>query len=102
MIEIQPIITATGAAFLYSLLWYSRQVIDPTKPTPDFDPFKLVSTIFVGICVGILTVLSGASLTQAGLEAQLLSYGFIIALVEQVGKALYRAILVKFPALQEV
>ena len=91
MIEtIQPIILAVIGALIYSLLWYSRQVVDPTKETPKFEPWKLVSTLVVGACIGLVSVLSGIDITQAGIEAQLASYGFLVAAVEQVGKALYR------------
>ena len=91
MIEtIQPILIAVGGSLIYSLLWYSRQVVDPTKETPEFEPWKLVSTLVVGACIGLVSVLSGIDITQAGIEAQLASYGFLVAAVEQVGKALYR------------
>ena len=93
MIEtIQPIILAVIGALIYSLLWYSRQVVDPTKETPEFEPWKLVSTLVVGACIGLVSVLSGVDITQAGIEAQLASYGFLVAVVEQVGKAVYRKI----------
>lgn len=101
MIEYQPLFSAVGAAGLYSLLWYGRQVVDPTKPSPDFDIIKLLSTVLVGGVIGAVSILSGIQLTQTSLENQLLSYGFLIAVVEQVGKSIYRALLVKFPSLQE-
>ncbi|MCK9592336.1 MAG: hypothetical protein M0Q91_10060 [Methanoregula sp.] len=88
--QTEPIITAVGAAVLYSLLWYCRKVIDPTKPTPQYNVWELGSTVTVGIVIGIISVLSGLELTQVGLETQLIAYGFIIAAVEQVGRAIYR------------
>ena len=88
--DISPIFISIAAAAVYSLLWYGRQVIDPTKPTPEYDPFQLVATLIVGAGVGVASLVSGVEITQAGLDAQLLSYGFLIAVVEQVGKALYR------------
>ena len=91
MIEtIQPILIAVGGSLIYSLLWYSRQVIDPTKETPEFNPWKMGATLVVGACIGLVSVLSGIDITQAGIEAQLASYGFLVAAVEQVGKAVYR------------
>ena len=90
MIEFQPVIVAVAAALLYSLLWFSRQVVDPTKETPKFDPWKMGATLVIGACIGLVSVISGIEITQAGIEAQLTSYGFLIAAVEQVGKALYR------------
>jgi len=93
MIEtIQPIILAVIGALIYSLLWYSRQVVDPTKETPEFEPLKLISTLIVGACIGLVSVLSGTEISQAGIEAQLASYGFLVAIVEQIGKAVYRKI----------
>ncbi len=88
--DISPIFISIAAAIIYSLLWYGRQVIDPTKPTPEYDPFQLVATLIVGAGVGVASLVSGVEITQAGLDAQLLSYGFLIAVVEQVGKGVYR------------
>lgn len=94
--DISPILISLTAATLYSLLWYGRQVIDPTKPTPEYDPFQLVATLIVGAGVGVASLVSGIEITQAGLDAQLLSYGFLIAVIEQVGKGVYRKFLVGF------
>ena len=90
MIEFQPVIVAVAAALLYSLLWFSRQVVDPTKETPQFDPWKMGATLVIGACIGLVSVISGIEITQAGIEAQLTSYGFLVAVVEQVGRAIYR------------
>ncbi len=90
MIEFQSVIVAVAAALLYSLLWFSRQVVDPTKETPKFDPWKMGATLVVGACIGLVSVISGIEISQAGIEAQLTSYGFLVAVVEQVGKAIYR------------
>jgi len=90
LIEFQPVIVAVAAALLYSLLWFSRQVVDPTKETPKFDPWKMGATLVVGACIGLVSVITGIEITQAGFEAQLTSYGFLVAVVEQVGRAIYR------------
>lgn len=90
MIEFQSVIVAVAAALLYSLLWFSRQVVDPTKETPKFDPWKMGATLVIGACIGLVSVISGIEITQAGIEAQLTSYGFLVAVVEQVGRAIYR------------
>lgn len=90
MIEFQPVIVAVAAALLYSLLWFSRQVVDPTKETPQFDPWKMGATLVIGACIGLVSVISGIEISQAGIEAQLTSYGFLVAVVEQVGRAIYR------------
>ena len=90
MIEFQSVIVAVAAALLYSLLWFSRQVVDPTKETPKFDPWKMGETLVIGACIGLVSVISGIEITQAGIEAQLTSYGFLVAVVEQVGRAIYR------------
>ena len=90
MIEFQPVIVAVAAALLYSLLWFSRQVVDPTKETPEFDPWKMGATLVIGACIGLVSVITGIEITQAGIEAQLTSYGFLVAVVEQVGRAIYR------------
>ena len=88
--DYNTILVSVGASVLYSLLWYSRQVVDPTKPTPAYDFWKLGATIVVGAVVGIIAIISGVEVTQVGIESQLLAYGFVIAVIEQVGKAFYR------------
>lgn len=88
--DFQPIFISIASAVIYSLIWYCRTVIDPTKPTPEYDFWQLGATILVGAFVGALSVFSGVEITQGGLETQLAAYGFIIAAVEQVGKALVR------------
>lgn len=93
MIEYQPIFLSVGAALMYSLLWYSRQVVDPSVPTPVYDIWKLGATLVTGAAIGAVAIISGVDVTQASIEAQLLSYGFVIAAVEQVGKAFYRKII---------
>lgn len=85
-----PIFVAVGGSLIYSLLWYSRQVIDPTKETPKFDPWKMGATLVIGACIGLVSVITGIEISQAGIEAQLTSYGFLVAVVEQVGRAIYR------------
>lgn len=77
---------------MYSLIWYCRQVIDPSVPTPTYDLWKLGATLVTGMVIGIVSIASGIEITQTAIEVQLLSYGFIIAAVEQVGKAFYRKI----------
>ena len=93
MIEFQPIFLSVGAALLYSLLWYARQVVDPTVQTPVYDFYKLGATLIVGAGVGIVALASGVDISQTGIEAQLAAYGFVIAAVEQVGRAFYRKII---------
>ena len=90
MVEFQSVIVAVAAALLYSLLWFSRQVVDPTKETPKFDPWKMGATLVIGACIGLVSVISGIEISQAGIETQLTSYGFLVAVVEQVGRAIYR------------
>ena len=91
MIEtIQPILIAVGGSLIYSLLWYSRQVIDPTKETPEFNPWKMGATLVVGAFIGLGSVMGGIEISQTSIETQLAAYGFVIAVVEQVGKAIYR------------
>jgi len=88
--ELQPVAAAVVAALLYSLLWFSRQVVDPTVETPKYDPWKLISTLVLGACIGLASAFSGIEVSQASVEVQLTSYGFLVAVIEQVGKAVYR------------
>jgi len=86
------IFVSVGSSLIYSLIWFFRSVIDPSKPTQfiDFDPWQLAATLLVGAGVGIVSVVSGFELTQVSLEGQLLAYGFVIAAVQQFGSAAYR------------
>jgi len=92
--ELDPILVSTLAAVIYSLIWFFRSVIDPDKPTvlKDFSGWKLAGTIVVGAGIGIITTLSGDTISQIGVESQLLAYGFVIAAADQFGSALYRKI----------
>ncbi len=92
--EYSIIFVSVGSALIYSLIWFFRSAIDPSKPTQfiDFDIWKLAATLLVGVGVGLVSIVSGFDLTQTTLEAQLLAYGFVIAGVEQFGRALFRKI----------
>lgn len=90
MIEIQPIIVAILSAGVYSILWYSRQVIDPTQETPQFQPRKFISTLIVGTGIGIFSVIAGLPVDQMGIESQLAAYSLVIVAVEQLGKPVWR------------
>ena len=93
MIELlYPVFQAGLGAAAYSLVWYSREVMDPSKETPEFEPFKLLATVIIGAIIGALAVLSGVEMTQELVLEQIAVYGFLVYVVEQLGKSLWRQI----------
>lgn len=89
-----PILASAG----YSAIWFFKSVIDPEKPTTlkDFEIPRFLATVFLGIVIGGIGVLSGVEVTQIGIETSLLAYAFVIAGVQQVGTAIYSLIKEKF------
>lgn len=102
MIEFEIIIASVFAGVLYSVLWWGAKNVDPTKPSPAFDWFSLVSTAIIGAGVGIAAALSGSPITQIGIETQIAALGAIIAIIEKVLKTLYRYLENRFVGAQNV
>jgi uncharacterized membrane protein len=96
MIEnLEPILTAAFAGILYAAIWWAAKNVDPTKPSPTFDWGSLLATVAVGLAVGVTAVLTDAPITQMSVEAQIVSQGAIIAVIEKSLKTLYRYVTVK-------
>jgi len=91
MIEIQAVILAAFSAAGYSLAFYVKK---RAKKNPDnFNPYKLASTVIVGVFVGISLQLSGVDFGQEQLAAEIGTYTGTVALLESVLKTLYREFL---------
>ncbi len=96
MIEtLQPLISAIAASVVYSLIWYSAKVVDPNKTTPAYDPKQLLATVIVGAVIGAISIASGLTLDQQSFEVQIGTYGFLIAVVENAGSALWAQFVTK-------
>lgn len=91
MIELQQILLAAISAAGYSLVFYIKK---RAKESPDsFDPYKLASTVVVGIAVGISFGLSGVDFGATDIQNQIAMYAGSVAVVESVLKTLYREVL---------
>lgn len=91
MIEIVPILVAACSGALYSFVFYAKKRAG--KSPQDFDPFKLVSTVIIGMVVGIGLQLSGTNLTQEAVSSQVAVYAGTVALLESLLKTVYRQFL---------
>ena len=58
--------------------------------TENFEPAKFAATVLVGIVVGAVMYVSGAPVTEANVATQIGTYAGVIAVVENVLKAILR------------
>lgn len=91
MIEIQAVILAAFSAAGYSLVFYVKKRAKESRD--EFNPYKLASTVIVGVFVGISLQLSGVDFGQEQLAAEIGTYTGTVALLESVLKTLYREFL---------
>lgn len=88
--QLQTILTAVLASIAYSITFFVKK--RSGKNIQSFDTKKFISTLLVGIGVGVSMSLSGANLTFLSFEAELATMAGIIALVESVLKTIYREV----------
>jgi len=84
MIDITIVFNSIIAAAMYAVVWWVLKNVDPTKPSPYFDWYKLGSTVIIGAGVGLFAALYDLPLTQIGVEGQLVALAGITAVVENV------------------
>jgi len=89
MEAIATIMMAVMSAVVYAIIAYAK------TQNENFDSLKFLSTIIIGVCVGIMFVMSNTPITQQTIEVQLVAYAGTTALVENVLKLIYRKIIKK-------
>lgn len=75
----------SAAAYGLIFWWKARQTQDPPPP---FDPYKFVSTLIVAVIIGLIVAFSGATFNEALFLAQMAEYGFYVAMIETILKAI--------------
>lgn len=86
--ELATIGMAVVSSILYSAVFYVKQLdsVDPES----FDPTKFISTLIVGIGVGIAASVSGVSVQFETVETELAALSGTIAITDSVVKIIYR------------
>jgi hypothetical protein len=86
MAPVDPVtvINAAAAAAIYSLLWFARN--RAKNPEEAFMPSKFLSTVVVGVFIGVAMSVQGMSVTQENVEVQLAMMAGAVTLVEAVFK----------------
>ena len=79
------IVVAILAAIIFAASGYLKSV-----GTENFEPTKFTATVLVGIVVGAVMYASGSPVTEANVATQLAMYAGVIAVVENVLKAILR------------
>lgn len=85
--DVFPILYSVGIAVVYSLLVYAKNISsEPEK----FDWTKFLVTVILGAFVGATLSLSGNPITKESVETQVVAYGFLTVLIENVLKTILR------------
>jgi len=82
---------AVFSAIVYSLTMYVKKHLNSENPQ-DFDTAKFVTTVIWGAIVGVVLQMSGLPITEQNVEEQFAAYTGLIALTENIVKAIIRAI----------
>ena len=79
------ILIAVVAAAIFAASGYLKSV-----GTENFEPAKFAATVLVGIVVGAVMYASGSPVTEANVATQIGIYAGVVAVVENVLKAILR------------
>jgi len=80
------IVFAVISAAIYGGIFFIKAYLT-TDPKPSFDTYKFIATLVVAATIGVIAALSGATLNEAELIAQLGQYAGYTAIVETLLKA---------------
>ena len=84
------LLIAIVSAMVYSLSMYVKKHLNSENPQ-SFDVAKFVTTVIWGAIVGTALQLSGVPITEQSVEQQFVAYAGLIAITENVVKAIIRA-----------
>ncbi len=82
------ILTALLAGLVYGFTHYLKKV----QKGQEFDPWKLASTEVIAVVVALTLALNGKAVTQLTWGQQFAVYAGTIPIVENILKAIYRAL----------
>ena len=89
MSDVFALFTPIVAAIAYSCIIYAKKTANPENPV-EFEPIKFLSTVTVGVVLGVISVGMEIPVTQMGIEEMFLLYGGAVILIESVLKGLWR------------
>ena len=81
---IATIVIALLMSVIYVILGVAKSVGE------QFNPVKAVSTVLLGLLIGVVMYISGQPVTQAGVAEQLAVYGGLLYVFENIIKAVVR------------
>lgn len=73
-----PVLEGVLFASVYALLWYARR---RQSAGEEFSPYKFAATVVLGAIIGGVLVLSGDPLSQATVEAKLVTYAGLLTVI---------------------
>jgi len=82
---------AVLSAVVYSMSMYVKKHLNPDNPQ-SFDRVKFATTVIWGVLIGIILDMSGVPINEQSVEEQFLIYAGLIALTENIIKAVVRAL----------
>ena len=84
------LLIAIISAVVYSLSMYVKKHLNSENPQ-SFNTAKFVTTVIWGAIVGAALQLSGVPITEQSVEQQFVAYAGLVAITENVVKAIIRA-----------
>lgn len=102
MIEIYTFLYTVVAGAGYGLSWWLLNNYDPTKPTTQFDFYKILPVMVIAAGYGAIMTVSGVAVTESDVTGYLLKSAGIIAIAERIIMTIARVIFTKFPGLLEI
>lgn len=85
------ILCAIGGG-IYSIFFWAKKWIDPTKTTERFEPTKLLATMCFGAFVGLVIVYGKFPVSQLNEWLQLFLYTALSGVSREVGVTAYRKV----------
>ena len=85
------LLIAIFSAVVYSLSMYVKKHLNSENPQ-SFDWAKFITTVIWGAIVGAALQLSGVPINEQAIEEQFIAYAGLIAITENVVKAIIRAV----------
>lgn len=89
--EAGSFVIAVFSAIVYALSMFVKKNLNKDNPQ-SFDTAKFITTVIWGAIVGLVLQYSGINITEQTVEQQFITYAGLIAITENIVKAIIRAI----------
>ena len=84
------------SAIAYGLIFFAKAYMTK-EPKPPFDPYKFLATMAVALLIGIVFAFNGTIFNEAAFLSQMMEWGFYVAMIETILKALVGALGKQWP-----